>query len=47
MFVGCSEISISVIVKHEQHIRIITVFCLPRTPVVAASVYPYKRRKSY
>ena len=26
--VGCSEISISVIVKHVQHIGIIRVFCL-------------------
>ena len=47
MFLGCSEISISVIVKHEQHIGIIMVFCPPRTPLVAASVCPYKRRKSY
>ena len=29
MFVGCSEISISVIVKHVQHVGIIRVFCLP------------------
>ena len=29
MFVGCSEISISVIVKHVQHIGIIRAFCLP------------------
>ena len=29
MFVACSEISISVIVKHVQHIGIIRVFCLP------------------
>ena len=29
MFVVCSEISISVIVKHVQHIGIIRVFCLP------------------
>ena len=30
MFVGCSENSISVIVKHTQHIGIIEAFCLPR-----------------
>ena len=30
MSVGCSEIGISVIVKHVQHIRIIKAFCLPR-----------------
>ena len=30
MFVGCSENSISVIVKHVQHIGIIGAFCLPR-----------------
>ena len=29
MFVACSEISISVIVKHVQHIGIIRFFCLP------------------
>ena len=29
MFVGCSEISISVIVKHGQHTGIIWEFCLP------------------
>ena len=29
MFVGCSEISISVIVKHLQHVGIIRAFCLP------------------
>ena len=29
MFVGCSEISISVIVKHVQHIGIITASYLP------------------
>ena len=29
MFVGCSEISTSVIVKHKQHIGIIRAFCLP------------------
>ena len=29
MFVGCSEISVNVIVKHKQHIGIIWPFCLP------------------
>ena len=29
MLAGCSEISISVIVKHVQHIGIIRAFCLP------------------
>ena len=29
MFVGCSEISTSVIVKHKQHMEIIRAFCLP------------------
>ena len=29
MFVGCSEISISDIVKHVQHIGIIRAFCVP------------------
>ena len=29
MFVGCSEISISVIVKHVDHIRSIRAFGLP------------------
>ena len=29
MSVGCSEISISVIVEHVQHIGIIGAFCLP------------------
>ena len=29
MFVGCSEISINVIVKHKQHVRIPWPFCLP------------------
>ena len=29
MFVGCSEISISVIVKHVQHVGIIRPSCLP------------------
>ena len=29
MFVGCSEISINVIVKHKQHVRITWPFCLP------------------
>ena len=29
MFVGCSEIRVSVTVKHVQHIRIITAFCMP------------------
>ena len=28
MFLGCSEISICVTVKHEQHIGIIRAFCL-------------------
>ena len=27
-FIGCSEISISVIVKFVQHIRVIWIFCL-------------------
>ena len=30
MFGGCSEIDVSVIVKHEQHIGINRAFCLPR-----------------
>ena len=30
MFVGCSEICNSVIVKHVQHVGIIRAFCLPR-----------------
>ena len=30
MFVGCSEVSISVIVKHVQHVGIIKAFCFPR-----------------
>ena len=29
MFVGCSEISINVTVKHVKHIRIIKAFCQP------------------
>ena len=29
MFAGCSQISISVIVKHVQHIGIIRALCLP------------------
>ena len=29
LFVGCSEISINVIVKHVQIIGIISAFCLP------------------
>ena len=29
MFVGCSEITVSVIVKHDQHIGIIRTFCVP------------------
>ena len=29
MFVGCFEISVSVIVKYVQSIRIIRVFCIP------------------
>ena len=29
MFVGCSEISVNVIVKHKQHVGIIWPFCLP------------------
>ena len=29
MYVGCSEIGVSVLVKHVQHVRIIRVFCLP------------------
>ena len=29
MFRSCSEIDVSVIVKHEQHIGIIRAFCLP------------------
>ena len=29
MFVGCSEIGISIIVKHVQHVGIIRAFCLP------------------
>ena len=29
MFVGCSEISISVIDIHVQHVGIIRAFCLP------------------
>ena len=29
MFVDCSEISISGIVKHVQHFEIIRAFCLP------------------
>ena len=28
MFVGCSEISINVIVKHKQHVGIIWPFCV-------------------
>ena len=29
MFVGCSETSLSVIVKHKQHVGIVWPFCLP------------------
>ena len=29
MFSGCSEISITVIVKHVQHIGIVSAFCPP------------------
>ena len=29
MFLDCSGISISITVKHEQHIGIIKAFCLP------------------
>ena len=38
MFAGCSEISISVIVKHEQHIGIIRVICLPGGLILSFSV---------
>ena len=30
MFVGCFDISINVIVKHVQHVRILWAFCLLR-----------------
>ena len=39
MFVGCSEIIISVIVKHGQHIGIIRAFCLPGELVKFFSVW--------
>ena len=29
MLAGCYEISVSVIVKHVQHVGIISIFCLP------------------
>ena len=29
MFVGCSEISVNVFVKHKQHVGIFWPFCLP------------------
>ena len=29
VFLGCSEISKIVHIKHEQHIQVIRVFCLP------------------
>ena len=29
MFAGCSGISVNVIIKHKQHVRIIWPFCLP------------------
>ena len=39
MFVDCSGIIISIIVKHERHIGIIKAFCLPKGLV--------KNRKNY
>ena len=30
MLLGCSKISVSVVVKHVQHNKIIRAFCLPR-----------------
>ena len=38
MFVGCSEISISVIVKYMQDIGIISAFCLPGRDFLSFSV---------
>ena len=38
MFVGCSEISISVIVKHVQQIGIVRAFCLPGENLISFSV---------
>ena len=39
MFVGCSEISVSVIVKHMQNTGIIRTFCLPGGRVKLSSAY--------
>ena len=41
MFVGCSEISKSVIVKHKQHIGIIRAFCLPGGEGVGGGVLSF------
>ena len=38
MFVGCSDISISFIVKHVQQIKIIRAFCLPGGDSLSFSV---------
>ena len=38
MFVGCSEISVKVTVKHVQHIGIIRCFCLLRRNLLSFSV---------
>ena len=38
MFVGCSEISVSVIVKHVQHIGIVRAFFLPGENLISFSV---------
>ena len=38
MFAGCSEISINVIVKHAQHVGIISACSLPWADLVGFSV---------
>ena len=44
MFVGCSEISISVIVKNVQHIGIARAFCPPNLhpPLSKVSLPPHQ-----
>ena len=38
MFVGCSEISINVIVKHAQHVGIVSACSLPWADLLSFSV---------
>ena len=38
MFVGCSKISISGIVKHVQHFGMVRAFCMPGGDLLSFSV---------